>query len=136
MFRKLISYIVGMFILAVLMSGIISFLLEYIPYIFLSIVLISPVYGAIRMQKNWSKGLASLFKGIRLRKVSLTFLLVGGIVILMLYKVIFMTLAVSLLISLGGASVIYLLWESVRFALKKWKEIEIVSFFHAIKSAW
>ncbi|MGG1663398.1 hypothetical protein [Brevibacillus sp. NRS-1366] len=136
MIKKMVSYFIGLLILSFLLGGAISFALDYVPYLILFILSISPIYGAFRIQRNWSKGMFSLFKVFRLRKVSLTLLLIGSIVILMVYKVILITLAVSLLISLGGASVIYLLWESNRFILKRWKSIQIVSFFQAFKSAW
>ena len=136
MIKKLFSYFIGLLILSFLAGGIISFALDYVPYLFLVILLISPIYGAFRIQNNWSKGMFSLFKVFRFRKVSVTLSLVGCIVIMMLYKVIFMTLAVSLLIIIGGMATIYLLWESIRFTLDRWKSIQIVSFFQAFKNAW
>ncbi|MFP3391787.1 hypothetical protein [Brevibacillus sp. SIMBA_040] len=136
MIKKMVSYFVGLLILSFLLGGAISFALDYVSYLILFILSISPIYGAFRIQRNWSKGMFSLFKMFLFRKVSVTLLLAGFIVMLMLYKVIFVTLAYGLLLSIGGTATIYLLWESVRYGLQRWKSIQIVSFFQAFKSAW
>lgn len=136
MFKKMVSYCVSLLVISFIVAGIASFAMEYVPYVLLTMVMTAPFYGAVRMKMNWNAGMFSLLKVLKFRKVSITFLLVGGIVSLMLYKVILVKLAIGTLFALGGAAVAFISWESIRFALNKWKAIQIVSFVQAFKKAW
>ncbi|WP_248928948.1 hypothetical protein [Paenibacillus hamazuiensis] len=136
MIRKLMSMFVGLLLISLLAGVIVSFVLHYVPKLMLVVILIMPIFGAVRQQKNWKIGVASLLKMPRIRKVSGTSVLVAGIVIIMMHKAILWTLANTLLYAVGGAAATYVLWEIVRVVLKKWKSIYIVSFYQAIRNAW
>lgn len=136
MMRRMLFYVVELFIVAFFVSWIIINALEYATYGFLAILFIAPIFGAMRMKKNWKVGLSFLFKMARIRRMSVKSLLVGIIVILVLYKVILSALAYASLLALGGAVTMYAAWEVVRIGLNKWKSIRLVSFLQAFKSAW
>ncbi|WP_227278091.1 hypothetical protein [Brevibacillus borstelensis] len=136
MMRRMLFNVVELFVVAFFMSWIIANALEYATYGFLAILFIAPIFGAIRMKKNWKVGLSFLLKMARIRRMSVKSLLVGIIVILVLYKVILSALAYALLVALGGAVTMYVTWEVVRIGLNKGKSIQLVSFLQAFKSAW
>ncbi|KIL38683.1 hypothetical protein SD70_24860 [Gordoniibacillus kamchatkensis] len=128
MIGKLMSKFVGLLLISLLAGVIVSFVLHYVPKLMLVVILIMPIFGAVRQQKNWKIGMASLLKMPRIKKVSGTSVLVTGVVIVMMHKTIFWTLVNTLLYAIGGAVATYVLWEIVRFVLKKWKSIYIVPF--------
>lgn len=136
MVKKVISYFVGLFIISFFMAGIVSFAMECVPYLLLTLVLAAPFFGVVRKRKNWTSGIFSLFKVFHFREVSKTFLLVSCIVIMMVYKAMIVTFATGLLFSFGGATVLFTCWEGVRFAVKKKNSVQIVSFIQAFKNAW
>lgn len=136
MIKKMVSYVVGLMILSFFAGGIVSFALEFVPYVLLAIVLIAPFFGIIRIKMNWNTGILFLFKVLKFRKVSITVLLISCIVLMMLFKVMVMKILMAVLFALGGATVICISWESVRYGLNKWKAIQIVSFAQAFKKAW
>ncbi|MCM3470175.1 hypothetical protein [Brevibacillus borstelensis] len=136
MMRRMLFYVVELFVVAFFVSWIITNGLEYATYGFLAFLFIAPIFGAVRMKKNWKVGLSFLLKMARIRRMSVKSLLVGIIVILVMYKVILSALAYTLLICIGGAATMYAAWEVVRIGLNKWKAIQIVSFVQAFKKAW
>ncbi|WCK56978.1 hypothetical protein PP175_27700 (plasmid) [Aneurinibacillus sp. Ricciae_BoGa-3] len=57
MVQKLFFYIVGILIIGLLFSGITSFILSYLPYLFAGLVLTLPIYGAVRKKIQKEKTL-------------------------------------------------------------------------------
>jgi hypothetical protein len=134
MFKKWIKKLFVLTVVIGVVAGIVSSFLSYLPYLMLSILLLAPLYGVVRVQRNWNNGMISFFKKITFPKSATTYWVVG-IVILLLLKAIFLVLAETLLLCVVGMLGFCLIWESVRWILRK-RSISMISFFSAFKSAW
>jgi len=141
--EKIFQYLLGILILGVLVAYATSLVLSYLPFVMVVLAVLVPVYGYIRMQKQWNDrkfGLriwlgkfGSLFK---LKKSSWSFYLVLGIALGFIYEEVVWMMVHSLLVMAGGVVVMYFAWEGVRYGLQRTKNIQIPTFTQAFKSAW
>ncbi|MFF2531428.1 hypothetical protein ACFVS2_21210 [Brevibacillus sp. NPDC058079] len=143
MMRNAIFYVIGLFILGATVAFGVSLALEVLPYLVVTFICVSPVYGAIRRYKQWnseSLGMKSwmkyFMKIFKFGKPSLTFYLILGIAVYFVHGEIAMTLLKTIGFAVGGAIIVFIGWESVRVVLLKMKSIQIPTFVDAIKGAW
>jgi hypothetical protein len=143
MVKNFISYVLTVIFFSIIVSLLMNMVLGFLPYVGVALVLFVPVYGTIRKLKHWkskSSGVKTWL--IKLRHIvafnrkTMIFYLVFGITFGFLFKQIVWMVAETTLISAGALLSFYLGWEGVRWGLRKWKSITILSFGQALKSGW
>lgn len=140
---RIIQYFIGIAVLGFLVAYATSLVLSYLPFVMAMFAVSVPVYGYVRIQKQWNDrkfGLriwlgkfGSLFK---LKKASWSFYLVLGVALGFIYEEVVWMMVHSLLVMAGGVVAMYFAWEAVRYGLQRTKNIQIPTFTQAFKSAW
>lgn len=143
MLKNAIGYVVGIAILGSLLAVGISMVLSVLPYVSAAIIMLVPFYGVVRRHKNWTHeylGMKTFVKAFmkvfKFGKPSLTFYLILGIAIGFTYGQIIPMLFKAGIFVIGGVVATYIAWETMRFVLNKWKNVQVLSFKEAMKSSW
>jgi len=139
--KKAILYIIGILVLGTVVSVGMSLLLGSLPFLIVTFICVAPFYGAIRRHKKWNNEafgmkawLAWFFKVFKFGKPSLTFYLILGLAVYFVHEEIAFMLLETIMYAVGGAFVVFIVWESVRVVLSK--KMDIPSFNQAIKGVW
>ncbi|MBP1309290.1 hypothetical protein JOD82_002310 [Paenibacillus sp. 1182] len=141
MIKKAILYIIGILVLGTVVSVGMSLLLSSLPFLIVTLICVAPFYGAIRRHKEWNNEalgmkawLAWFMKVFKFGKPSLTFYLILGLAVYFVHEEIAFMLLETIMYAVGGAAVVFIVWESVRVVLSK--KMDIPSFSQAIKGVW
>ncbi|WDM21269.1 hypothetical protein [Paenibacillus polymyxa] len=139
MIKGTLGYILGIAFMGSILAFAVSMLLDVLLYIAVCIVILLPLWGALRHRKNWTregiglrKWLSALVKVFKFGKPRLTFYLLLIIVIGFTYE----QIVATAIYAVGMMLLMLILWESVRYVLNKVRKVEIISFAVAFKSAW
>jgi hypothetical protein len=136
MIKNFIFYVLGLYITGMILSGITTAVLEFVPYFMVGLTITAPIFGAIRKKNNTKYGLKSIIfsmkkKMIKLNKKSLTVYLLIFMVVMNTYEEMGEVLVKSLTWSILALIIAGIVWESVRFLVRK--RTPFISFGEAMK---
>jgi hypothetical protein len=138
MIKNFVFYVLGLYITGMILSGITSAILEFVPYFMAGMTITAPIFGALRQKNNSKYSLKTVIlsmkkKMIKLNKKSLTIYFLIFIVTMNTYEQMGEVLVESLKWSVLAFIFTGLLWELVRFFIKKAKRNPFMSFGEAMK---
>ena len=143
MFKNFIYYLIGIAFFGWIVANLTKLFLQFMPYVFVGILLALPFYGLYRKSKKLDDKkyglkrfvvwLAGIFK---FSKRSWTFYLVLGIAIGFVYEDMVWMMVRTLSWTLVGLYAFWMLWEGTRLAISKVSNYQVVSFKEALKDGW
>jgi len=139
---NLFFYVVGAFILGMILTELTLTVLEFVPFFFAGLVFSMPIYGAVK-QKGYLKHAVPVKKSFQFMKNSyrtnwkrnVTIYLVVGFIVINTYTQLVEQGITTLVFCMVSALISFAIWESSRFIARKMKKVSFISYGEAIKCA-
>lgn len=139
--KRVVLYTLAVIILGTAFSAITGAILQFVPYFFCGMLTVSPFYGLFRkVSQGKTHGVHELFsycsRLFQLSKGSVAVIGTVAVVVLTLRLKIAEVFLQTILYSTVTVVAMFLFWETARIIIKLTKNVEILSFVEAIKSAF